>query len=803
MFENYLKTTLRFLAKNKGFTFINVIGLSIGTFCCLYILLYVRDQFSYDRYFSHSGDMYRVVSRLGESRSGVPRIQATTTPPVAPALAADFPAMLTSTRVVPTLGSEQHLLGYGKQELYEKAAYLVDSNFFQLFDLHFSAGSADQALNVPMGIVLSKQVADKLFGTEDPLGKEVFIQDGYGDNHFKVTGVVDESIGKSSIQAGLFIRMDPEGFHFLKDNSWEDHNFIYTFAKLKPGLPVSEVERQLPGFLTKHTGAASGNAGMRKELLLQPIRDMHTNDGYEGEMGKTVSGFFLGILMSIAILIQLIACINFMNLATARASKRAKEVGVRKIVGAGKKGLVLQFLVESFLLSLIAVLITMPLLSFLLPWLNQLTGADIQRTLFVDPQVWLMLAGIAVFTGILAGSYPAYYLAAFQAPKVIKGDFSSHISVAGLRRSLVVFQFVLSIILISGVIIIRQQLDYIQSRDLGFSKDQQIIFSFYRIATKKTALFFALGLRQFPEITEASQTDNYPGGFHYADEHIYLPGGKAGGAVSIQALSSDEHFLKTLGIPLVSGRDFQPHDSGWVIINQTLAQQLGLDSANAPGTTIFSVSGARYKIAGVLKDFNYQSLHDQISPFMLVYKFNRFDFNHLIVRANAIRYSTLLNKMETLWKQRVFMEPFEFSFLSDNVQRMYETEMTMSRIIDSFTLMAILISCLGLFGLAAFNAEQRTKEIGIRKVMGASIARIVRLLSIDFLKLVCIAFLVAAPLTWLIMNKWLAAFAYHIAIHWWIFSLSGGIAVSSAMIIVSFQAFKAAIINPVKSLRGE
>jgi putative ABC transport system permease protein len=530
---------------------------------------------------------------------------------------------------------------------------------------------------------------------------------------------------------------------------------------------------------------------------------MHTNGGYEGEMGKTVSRFFLGVLLAIAIMIQLIACINFMNLATARASKRAKEVGVRKIIGAGRRGLVLQFLVESFVLSVIAVLITLPLMSFLLPWLNDLTGADIQRTLFVDPAVWLMLAGIAVFTGLLAGSYPAYYLAAFQAPKVIKGDFSSHISVAGLRRSLVVFQFVLSIVLISGVLVIRQQLDFIQSRDLGFSKDHQIVFNFYKNATKKTALFFALGLRQFPEISEASQTDNYPGGFHYTDEHIYVPGAKGGGAVATQSLASDEHFLTILGIPLVSGRDFQPRDSGWVIINQTLAQRLGLDSARAPGTTIFNLSGTKYKIAGVLKDFNYQSLHDQITPFMLVYKHDRFDFNHLIVSVNATRFSTLLDKMEKLWKERVFMAPFEFSFLDDNIKKMYETEMIMSRIINSFTLMAILISCLGLFGLAAFNAEQRTKEIGIRKVLGASVPRIVRLLSVDFLRLICIAFLVAVPITWLIMNKWLTVFAYHITIQWWIFSLSGTMILASTMVIVMFEAFKAAVVNPVRSLRGE
>jgi putative ABC transport system permease protein len=309
MFLNYLKTTLRFLARNKGFAFINVIGLSLGTFCCLYILLYVRDQFSYDRSFSRSGDMYRVVNKVGETRLGKPRIQATSTPPVAAALAADFP-----------------------DEVYEKAAYLVDANFFQLFDFHFSAGDVDGALNCPNGIVLSKATADKLFGDDGAMGKDVFIQDGYGDNHFTVTGVVDESIGKSSIRAGLFIRADPGAFHFLADPSWEDHNFLYTFVKLRPGKDVSELERQLPGFLAKHAEDVTSSGRGVGGVGLQPISDMHTNGGYEGEMGKTVSRVFLGIL---------------------------------KIIGAGRRELVLQFLAESFVLALIAVLITLYQLYFI------------------------------------------------------------------------------------------------------------------------------------------------------------------------------------------------------------------------------------------------------------------------------------------------------------------------------------------------------------------------------------------------------------------------------------------------------
>lgn len=803
MFKNYLKTSIRFLRNNKGFTIINVLGLSIGTFCCLYILLFVRDQFSYDSGFSRSGDMYRVVKQVGETRWGAPLLQATTTPPVGPALAADFQDMLTSTRVVPTIGSEQHLLEYNGKQLYEKEAWLVDPNFFQLFDFHFTSGTADGPLKDPNGIVLSKEVADQLYGNEDPLGKPIDIKDGYGDINLRVTGVVDERAGKTMVHAGFYFIMTPITFHFLSDDSWIGHNIIYTFIKLKPGVEASEVEKQLPGFLAKHTGVRSGNSGSGPALHLQPVRDIHTSADYEGEMGKTVSRVFLNLLMGIAILIQVLACINFMNLATARASKRAKEVGVRKIIGADKKGLVIQFLAESFILSLVAVLISMPILSFVLPWLNELTGADIQRTLFSDPAVWLLLLTVAAITGLLAGSYPAFYLSAFQAPKVLKGDFTSHVSVGSLRRSLVVFQFVLSIILISASVIIRKQLDYILSRDLGFSQNEQIVFNFYRNDTKKCAVWFSMGLRALPQVSDVSQTDNYPGGFHYIDEHIYLPGSNAGQAITVQTLASDEHFLKTLGIPLVAGRDFQPHDTGWVIINQTMADQLGIDPAMAENKTVSTVTGDKYKIAGVLRDFNYQSLHDHISPFMLIYKLNRFDFNHLIVKAKSSQYASLLRNMELLWKKRVFVAPFEYSFLSDRVQNMYETEFIMSNIITSFTVFAALISCLGLFGLAAFNAEQRTKEIGIRKVMGASVLRIVRLLSTDFFLLILLSFAIAVPITWWIMNRWLDVFAYKIQISWWMFALSGGAAIVIAMAVVSFEAAKAAVVNPVKTLRAD
>jgi putative ABC transport system permease protein len=787
MFKNYLKTALRFFANNKGFSLLNIAGLSIGTMCCIYMLLYVRGQYSYDRYFSDAGRIYRVTSSLPAGHATW-RPQATTPPSLALALEKEFPHLLTSTRVIPTVGSEEHFLSAGPGTTSTEDAYMVDSNFFQLFDFHFAAGRADSALALPHSIVLLKTVAATLFGKEDPQGREVWVQNGYGNNRFVVGGIIDESRGRSSIHADLFIRINPDAYGngVLQDSHWSGRYFAYTFIKMNPAWSGKDIDKRLTG-----------------GLHLQPISRMHTTDGYDSEMGRTVSGVFLAILIGLAALIQLIACINFMNLATARASRRAKEVGVRKVVGADSKGLIIQFLLESFLLSLAAVLIVLPLLIVIFPWLNKATGADIPQTVFAEPAVGCLLVAIAVFTGMLAGSYPAFYLSAFQTTKVIKGDLGSPIAGAGLRRSLVIFQFALSIVLIVCMLVIRRQLDFIRNKDLGFYRDGQIVFSFGTYGARRTANYFATAIRELPEVRDACLTDNYPGALSYQSTRIYLKDTDPAMAARINTVSSDEHFLKTMGIPLVSGRDLTYNDTGSVIINQSMAQRLGLEPGNAPGRRLLGWDGGRYTIAGVMKDFNYQSLHETVSPFMVVYRpTGAAGFDHLIVSAASTQYSTLLSKMDVIWKQRVFVGPFSPVFLTDKIQLLYKTEIILSRIIESFSVMAILISCLGLFGLAAFNAEQRTREIGIRKVMGASVAGIVRLLTRDFLKLISISFLVAAPISWWVMNKWLGVFIYHIDIPWWTFGVAGGATILIGMTVVCLQVRRAAVVNPVESLRA-
>lgn len=807
MLKNYFKIAFRSLAKNKTYSFINIIGLAIGTLCCLYIVLYVEEQYSYDKHHKNAKDIYRVTTSL--NITGDKHNNATSSPPITPAMKKDFGEVQQFARVVSTIGVKQHLLRYKEKSFYEKDAFFVDSTFFEVFTYHFIYGNPANALTEPYSMVLLKPIAIKLFGTEDPVGKMVEIDNAYGRHDFTVTAVIDESLGKSHIKANVFITMNSGGIgeFVLSNGTWAGNNFANAYVKLNPRSDAAALENKLPAFLMKYGQQQLKEIGMEKKLHLQPVTSIHTTTGYEVEMSKTISPTFLLILLLIATLIQVIACINFMNLSTARASKRAKEVGVRKVIGAERKDLVKQFLGESFLLSLLGVLVALPLLLLALPFLNQLTQADIKISFLGDYRVWLMLAGLVITTGLVAGSYPAFYLSAFQAIKVIKGNFSNHVSAAGIRRSLVVFQFVLSIVLIGGIIVIYSQLNYVKNKDLGFDKDQKLIFNFYTESTRTKMQSFMNDLRQLADVKAVSKANNYLSQFVPQDHGVYLAGGNMATATDAQNMSTDEYFTQANGIKMITGREFRLYDSGKVLVNETLLNRLGLKPANAVGTRLYTQyapdPATFVEIAGVMKDFNYNSLHGEVKPFMLVYDPNRGDLTSLTVSISSANYKEALGKIETLWHKNIPDAPFEYAFLDDEVQKQYEAEITLSRIINSFTLMAILISCLGLFGLAAFSAEQRNKEIGIRKVLGASVSGIVQLLSQDFLKLVLIAIVIATPITWWAMDKWLQAFSYRIPLSWWMFVLAGMMAILIALFTVSFQAIRAAVTNPVKSLRTE
>jgi len=810
MLKSYLKTALRFLLKNKTFSFINIIGLAVGTLCCLYILLYVQEQYSYDKHHKDASDIYRITTTL--ALTGDKHNNSTCSPPIAPTMKADFPEVLQYTRVITTdlLGAKQHLVRYKEKSFYEHDAVYVDSTFFTMFDYHFVNGvSSNKILAEPYSIVLFKPVSDKLFGSENPVGKVVTIDNAYGKHDFKVTGVVDESLGRTQIHANIFITMNSGGLgQYVRSNTmWAGNNFTNSFIKLRHDASAADLEKKLPAFLNKYGADQLKQMGMTKQLHLQPLTQMHFNMGYEVEAWKTVGRSFLYILILIAVMIQVIACINFMNLSTARASKRAREVGVRKVIGAGQADLVKQFLGESFLLSFIGVAIALPLLALALPYLNQMTQADIHLSFFSDYRVWTMLTLLIVVTGFVAGSYPAFYLSAFEAIKVIKGNFSNKVSATGIRKGLVVFQFVLSIVLIIGIIVIYSQLNYIKNKDLGFDKGQRLVFSFYTNDTQSKMPDFANDLRQLAEVKDVTSANNYLSQFVSQDHGVYPTGGNMATSIDAQNITTDEHFIKTNGIRIISGRDFHVKDSLKVLINETLCKRLGFNPQTAIGQRLFTQYPPDplfyVEVAGVMKDFNYSSLHGEVKPFMLVYSNNPGRFVNIIASVESKDYKSLLGKIETVWHKSLPSVPFEYAFLDAEVQKQYETEITLSQIINSFTIMAIVISCLGLFGLAAFSAEQRQKEIGIRKVLGASVSGIVGLLSKDFLILILIAMVIASPLAWYGMDKWLQGFAYKISISWWMFGLAGAMAVIIALLTISFQAIKAALANPVKSLKTE
>ena len=803
MFKNYWRTALRGLARNKTFSAINIFGLTLGTLCCLYIVLYVTDQYSYDLQHHRVTDIYRVDTHI--KGAGGEGDRGSVTGSVAPLLKQDFPEIEQFTRVVPFLGVDKHFIRYKKKVLTEKDAVYVDSTFFDVFNFHFVQGDARTAMMEPYSVVLLKSVADRLFGNEDPVGKTITVENVYFKTDYVVKAVIDESLGKSHIHAGLFLAMNSGGMgeYVLHTTNWVANGYISAYVRLRPRADIALLTKKFPAFVQKYGGDQLKAVGAKNRLFLQPVSGIHTTTGI-GQLTTPVSPLFLHILLSIAILIQLIACINFMNLSTARAIHRAKEVGVRKVIGARRRQLLQQFLGESLLLSFVGFVLALPLLLLALPALNRLTDADIPWTFLLQARVWVILVGLIFGTGLVAGSYPAFYLSAFQAIRVLKGNFTNSISAIGLRRGLVVFQFVLSIVLIIGIIVIYSQLNYIRNKDLGFDKDQRLVLSFQTQDAVNRVPALLADLRSLAGVKEACNSSAYLGGPGFFSNDFWLKGQRSEQGVNTAFLISDENFVPANGIRLVSGRNFRPTDSSRVLINETYARRLGLNPQTAPGVRLFDSQSREAEIVGIMKDFNYSKLDSKPGNFMIWMLKPRLDIWPVVIaHTETSDYKGFLDRIEALWRKDVPGTPFTYAFMDEEVQKQYKAEITMSRIIRSFTLMAMVISCLGLFGLAAFSAEQRKKEIGIRKVLGAGVPGLTRLLWMEFLRLVLVAFLIAAPIAGWAMSRWLNEFAYRISLQWWIFALAGTIAGAIALLTVGYQALKAAVANPVEALKSQ
>ncbi|MCC6462735.1 MAG: ABC transporter permease [Saprospiraceae bacterium] len=806
MFQNYLKIGWRNLWKNKTFSGINLAGLTLGTACCLYILLYVHDQFSYDKHHGDASRIYRVVSDLGGMGPDI--FTATTSPPIPPTLAREFPEVDDWTRVVNPPDVSHSILSWSNRSFYETNGYYVDSTFFRFFDYHFTAGSAEKCLNEPYTVVLTAPVAEKLFGTQNPVGQTILINNTYGRNEFKVTGVVDASLGKSHIDAHYYAAMNSGGIgEYVRQNTeYAGQNFIYGYIKLHPAARPGAVADKFPEFLEKHAGTQMRERGMFKHIRLEPLTGIHTGSGRDHELSPSVSSSKLYLLLAIAGFIQCIACINFMNLTTARSTRRAKEVGVRKVLGANRGLLVRQFLAESMLLSGIAILLAAPIVWLTMPELNRLTGSTVVFDLSRHWSISLFILGLVLCTGLLAGSYPAIYLSGFKPAAVLKGLLGNRMSAAGLRRGLVVAQFAIAIVLMMGALVANQQLHFLDTKDLGFERKQKIIVPFRTQESREQVKPFKQAVRGLAEVQDAAAFRSCPGMPIINDFNLYTEGKTMEQSLNLAFTMCDENYQNTLGLSLLKGRWLTAADtSNQVVLNEAAAQFFGYTAETAVGKFLYrdeEGQRASHPIVGVIRNYHHASLYRDIQPFAYYYIPDGYQFNAMI-SLKTDDYARVLPKLEACWKQVLPELPFEYSYLDQQLEQQYEADQTLANIVGAFTGMALLISCLGLFGLSVFMAEQRNKEIGVRKVLGASVGALVGLLSADFVRLVLLSLLIAIPVSYYLMNRWLEEFAVRIAISWWMYALAGSIAVLVAFLTVSFQSVRAALSNPVQSLRSE
>jgi putative ABC transport system permease protein len=816
MLKNYFTTALRNLRKHKVFSFINISGLALGIAVCTLLALYVKDEFRYEQHIANHERIFRIttVFSIQGNEQSFPR----TAPAVAMDMLQELPEIESATRVVPIPEVDQHLIRYNSNVFPEKIGYLVDSTFLDVFSFELKEGDRNTALDAPASVIISEKLASKIFGNQSPLDEFLIINSGESSDTFRVTGVIKKTSSKSHIDAEFYMSMNSRGWgrRIANMNTWAWENFIISYLKLKEGTTAESVNAKLPGMIEAKAGEVLKNAGIKKTMSLQALDDIRLYSNFDNDFGLAEKGGiqYVYIISSIGIFILLIACINFMNLTTAKASQRAGEIGVRKSLGATRTNLIRQFLGESMTIVFIALLLAMGIVQLILPLFNTLT----LKELSINSENIGYIAGslliIGVLTGIVAGSYPAFFLSSFQPAKVLKDKRLSGGGSNWLRRSLVVFQFIISITLISSIVIIQKQLGYIQSKPLGFESKNRIMIPFRTEEAKNQYAQIKNTVLQLASVADVSGTSSLPSTPLLRDYALYPESSSADKGILHRNLTIDENYFKTLNIKLLAGREFNYESDSMsrgsqhrkVIVNKTSLKDLNIDLDKAIGTIIYSEYNGQvnnHEIIGVVDDFHQFSLHQSMAPLLFFMPARHTDYNYLVIFANAENSSSVLNQLENTWKELIPNTPFESSFLSDSLARQYEEEARTSSILAIATFLAILISCLGLYGLSIFIAERRVKEIGIRKVMGATVTGIVGLLSKEFVKLVIIAFIIAVPIGYYAMEKWLLGFAFKIELDVLIFVMAGLLSFAIALLTISFESIKAAIANPVKSLRSE
>lgn len=785
MLSNYIKIALRNMWRNKGFTIISVLGLALGMACCLFILFWVQDEILHDRQYESSDRLYRVMENQHYSGNQIFTVQATPGL-LADALKKEVPEVEHSVNVT---WNNEELIRVNDKSDKEKGFY-AGNEFFSVFSFKFIKGSPEKALESPSSMVISEKLAKKYFGEQDPIGKTIQFQDSLS---LQVTGVVKDVPKSSSFQ---FDFVAPVKI-YEKSNDWLlswGNNGIKTFVVLRKNVSVDKVQSKIKNFIkTKNKESST-------ELFLQKNSDAYLYSRFENGVQTGGRIEYVRLFTVVAVFILVIACINFMNLATARSARRAKEVGIRKVVGAPRQLLIGQFMGEAIIISLISVLISLGIVQLLLPVFNTVTGKEIMIS-FTDPVFWLYLLALALITGLLSGSYPALFLSSLNPVVVLKGILKFDAKSTLFRKGLVVFQFCLSILLIVGTIVIYRQIHYIKNKNIGFEKENLMVISLEGDLQKNYELFKQEAL-QSPAVKSITKSSSNPIEIGSSSAGVSWPGKAEGESILFTNCSVGYDFVKTMGLTLKDGRDFSqahPSDTVGYLLNEEAVRRMKL-KGEVVGTMLemWDVKGP---VIGVLKDFHMQSLHGAIEPMIIKYRSEWSAF--VLVRTEAGKTTDAIAALETSYKKFNPKYPFKYEFEDESYRQLYKNEMMVGQLANYFAVLGIFISCLGLFGLAMFIAEQRTKEIGVRKVLGASVTNIVGMLSKDFLKLVLIAAIIAFPLAWFAMNKWLQNFVYRVELSWWIFLAAGAAAMFIALITVSFQAIKAAVANPVKSLRNQ
>ncbi len=793
MFKNHITVAIRTLLRHKVYSFVNISGLAVGIACCMLIMLFVQDELSYDQFHKNADQIYRVLwnARYGDNEWTIPYVEV----PISETLKERFPEVAHSTR----LRRESQTIRRESNYVIEKNFYYAESSFFDVFTVPFIAGDPTTALNAPNAVILTEQSAQRYFPNLDPMGQTLELNDG---TSLQVTGVVKAFPPQSHFHFDFLAPLKTLPIIERRKSAWGSAT-VYTYLMLKDGASASELQTKFTAYVREHIlSKMPPMPGYHTNYLIQPLTDIHLHSNLRYEITANSNIMHVYIFSLIAIFVLLLACINFVNLSTARSSTRAREVGVRKVLGSHRSQLICQFFSESTICVAFSSILAIGICELGLPLLNSLANKHLTMGSLIAPQVLIGLFAFIIVVGLLSGMYPALYLSSFWPVTALKGHIIS--GKTHLRNGLVVLQFCISISLLVGTLVVRNQLHFAQNKHLGFDKEHVLILRGIprTLTSTKQAMTFRDQFETLPQVATASLNTDVPG--RDFDSMLFIPEQPANyEKTALTYTLVDEKYVEALNLKIVEGRNFSPTehatDVSAFLVNQSAVKALGWQTAL--GKKLRRGNGIEGPIIGVVSDFHIGSLKQEIKPLVLPY-LHRFPM-YIAIRLHPGNVTEAIAAVEGIWKKSAPNQPFSYTFLDQDYARLYHREQQMSHIFQIFSGLAILIACLGLFGLVAFTTQQRTKEIGIRKILGASVSNILYLLSKDFLKLVIIANLIAWPIAYYAMNQWLQSFAYRINLGISTFILSGLIALLIALLTVSYQAVKAARANPVEALRYE